>query len=353
MSFKPTSGSILVLSRWLNRLHSFAHQSLKDQNKNTGELDIAIGKTLSSIHSLVLPATPKHVPPDPPEDKISTISTSWLQIIEDEIFRFNSYGTEYIGSCTDALIKIQGIKRKLDQFSNTTIFRGEHRFGWPLIPKFARNRNIEIKDPRRVTPEELEAMRYFQNSVLHSDDLKVKIFGNSNPLDIEHPSWWHIMQHYDTIHGTRMIDVTSSLFSALYFACADWNGEVDETTDGKLYMFPYLPGRTDNKKPERCETSGRIISGEDESKDKLSEYFSIEDGIDFPRFRHATNPNDRSLAQDGFFAWQPYFTKPLKTFQTFPFRVFRGAKIEILSELSSIGYTRDRIIGSRDWILNS
>ena len=61
--------------------------------------------------------------------------------------------------------------------------------------------------------------------------------------------------------------------------------------------------------------------------------------------------NDRALAQDGYFVWQPIFTSPLKTYQIFPFRVFRGAKREIVAELASIGYTRERMLGDQKWLM--
>src|SRR4030067_648001 len=54
--------------------------------------------------------------------------------------------------------------------------------------------------------------------------------------------------------------------------------------------------------------------------------------------------NDRALAQDGYFVWQPIFTSPLKTYQIFPFRVFRGAKREIDAVHTSIYYTPDKML---------
>ncbi len=47
------------------------------------------------------------------------------------------------------------------------------------------------------------------------------------------------------------------------------------------------------------------------------------------------------------------FTSPLHTFQIFPFRIYRGAKREIIAELASIGYTRERILGNEDWLLRN
>lgn len=147
-----------------------------------------------------------------------------------------------------------------------------------------------------------------------------------------------------------MLDVTTSIFCALYFACADWDGAVDESVDGKLYMFPYQPGRGDTPTPDRFRGMGAITGPEDQMQTSLEEYFTVEGSLDFPRFRTAIYRNDRALAQDGYFVWQPMFTSPLKTTQIFPFRVYRNAKREIIAELASIGYTRDRILGNHEWI---
>jgi hypothetical protein len=266
-------------------------------------------------------------------------------VVQEELFRFNQHGTEYIGSCSEAMMKCHGIKRALDQFQETMYFRGEHRFGWALLPRVSRSGAIDIDEFTKVTPEELCAVRRFQHEVLDDPKKTNSIFGSRPPLDIDDAGWWHLMQHYSEVEATRMIDVTTSIFCALYFACANWDGDIDDTVDGKLYMFPQQPGRGDTATPQRFRSTGPIISGEDVTQSALVDYFNVEDGFEFPRFRTATYRNDRALAQDGYFMWQPNFNKPLKTYQIMPFRVFRGAKREIVAELAAIGYTRARILG--------
>ena len=160
----------------------------------------------------------------------------------------------------------------------------------------------------------------------------------------DHPGWWSIMQHYDVDHGTRMLDVTSSMHCGLFFACANWDGSVDTSVDGKLYMFPYQPGRGETKSPDM--DRGRVVGSEDQKQLTADEYFTIEGSTDFPRFRVSPARNDRALSQDGFFAWQPNFDQPLQTFQLHPFRIHRDYKKSILSELSAMGYTRDRILAT-------
>lgn len=351
MRHKPTTSSRDILVRWLNRFDILAHEHYRATGRSASDIHDAIGKAISSLCSTPLDSPPEHVPPTTEDIRDFHVGDSWLPIVEEELFRFNQYGTGYIASCSEALMKCHGIKRAIDQFGNTMFFRGEHQFGWALLPRFARNRKHTIEDCSKVTPQELDAVRRFQKGILE-DPTKLKaIFGDGPTLEIEDAGWWHLMQHYDDVDATRMIDVTTSIFCALYFACADWDGTVDESIDGKLYMFPYQPGRGDTPTPQRFRETGPIISGEDETQSTLEDYFSIEGSLEYPRFRAAIYRNDRALAQDGYFVWQPMFTSPLKTYQIFPFRIFRGAKREIIAELASIGYTRDRILGNKEWLL--
>lgn len=153
------------------------------------------------------------------------------------------------------------------------------------------------------------------------------------------------MQHYDEKNGTRMIDITSSLYSALYFACADWDGSVDETKDGKLYMFPTPTGRTETDTPDMFKD--QIVGSEDKIEITVETYFNIQNHTHVPRFRISPIMNNRALSQDGYFMWQPYFDRKFNTDilgSHFPFRIHRDYKKSIIKELESIGYTRDRIL---------
>jgi hypothetical protein len=145
------------------------------------------------------------------------------------------------------------------------------------------------------------------------------------------------MQHYDEKYGTRMIDVTTSIFSALYFACANWDGTVDESIDGALYLFAGRAWReeTANAGPYDCEDPLRHSAGD---------YFNALAHPDSARFREDRGRNDRLIAQDGFFLWQPRFERPLEPGQFFKFRVCRSDKKRILCELYSTGYTARRIV---------
>lgn len=45
------------------------------------------------------------------------------------------------------------------------------------------------------------------------------------------------MQHHNEKFGTRLLDITSSIYTGLYFACIGWKGEIDSVNDGILYSF--------------------------------------------------------------------------------------------------------------------
>lgn len=342
MEYVPTEASREILISWLNRFDKLAHEHQRAADKSTADIHDAISKAISALRAIRLDP-----PPDPvPLSTAFLIDGDWLTTLEEELFRFNQCGTGYIASCAEALVKCHGVKRTLDKFGSPMFFRGEHRFGWELLPRFARkNTGPTIENPLRVTPQELDAVRRFQQDVLGDTDKSKEIFGDGPTLGMEDAGWWHLMQHYDDVDGTRMIDVTTSIFCALYFACANWDGSVDESVDGKFYMFPYPPGREDTPNPERCSKTGLLSGEEDETQLTLEEYFTVEGRDEIPRFRRAIYRNDRVLAQDGYFVWQPMFMSSLRTFQICPFRIYRGAKQEIIAELASIGYTRERILG--------
>jgi FRG domain len=279
-----------------------------------------------------------------PKSNHFQVGKQWIDFAYNELLEFNARGDEYICSTTEALIKCNSIKRLFDGFKTPLYFRGEHNFGWELIPRLGRQQNFDWtkEDPNKVTKLELELVKKFQDSVKTDKKLSEKIFGLSPILDDNNPGWWSIMQHYDDLNGTRMLDVTSSIFCSLYFACANWDGTIDNSVDGKLYMFPYALGRGETETPERIR--GQLVGAEDELQNNITDYFSIEKHIEIPRFRKSPIRNDRVISQDGLFVWQAKFNEPLSTFQIFPFRVHRDFKKSIIAELDAMGFTKDRIL---------
>jgi len=272
------------------------------------------------------------------------VGEQWVEHGHNELTEFNARGNEYICSTTEALIKCNSIKRMYDDFTTPMYFRGEHHFGWELISKLGRDNAFDWtkEDPNKVTQLELKLVKEFQKKVRSNQSLSEQIFGQNQVLDDGSSGWWSIMQHYDAVHGTRMIDITSSLFCALYFASANWDGAIDDSVDGKLYMFPTALGRGEIDAPERDKC--QLVDYDDEVQNNLEDYYNIENHEKIPRFRKSPIRNDRVISQDGLFAWQAKFNEPLSTYQIFPFRVHRDFKEKIIAELASMGFTKDRIL---------
>ena len=150
------------------------------------------------------------------------------------------------------------------------------------------------------------------------------------------------MQHFDPVYGTRMLDVTSSIFCGLFFACAGWDGSVNDKEDGRLYIFPMTTVRGEDQNP--FTVRGRNCDINDKKMDSANSYFDIEAHEDTVRIRTSPFRNNREIAQDGYFIWQPQISDAINPGQYFDFRVARDCKIQILQELYSIDYTAERII---------
>lgn len=336
-------GNRRILIKWIERAYQELHKQGSSYTPGDGGSIGRLMNAIGALHDLKI---------DPPSINVPAslqfqVGQQWIDNALEEIFQFNAMGDEYICSITEAVLKCNGIKKLFDGYATPLFFRGEHVFGWELKSRLGRNLAVDwnIEDPHNVISEESRLLSSFQDRCKQDRTLRTIIFGDEGVLlDPNHPGWWSLMQHYDETHGTRMIDITASLYCALFFASANWDGTVDDSVDGKLYMFPYQPGRGETDTPERYKDE--LIGDEDERNVKANEYFKVEKHLDMPRFRVSPARNDRALSQDGYFVWQPYFDKALQTFQLFAFRIHRNFKKSIVKELAAMGYTRDRILSN-------
>ncbi len=326
---KVHEGSFRVLTKWLQWIQAaLVEQGVPHKPGDSGPVDM-IDKAIGALYrNLKREPLSTNVP-------VSThfqVNQTWIDLALRDLYQFNSMGDEYICSTVEAVIKCSGIKQAIDQYEEALFYRGEHNFGWELISRLGRKLHIDwdATDPCQVTVEEKRLLSEFQSRCASDSTINSVVFGNSVPLPMHHPGWWSLMQHYDEANGTRMIDVTSSLFCALFFACVNWDGTVDSSIDGKLYMFPYQPGRGEILSPKRFREHLIDDEDEDEKQYTIDDYFNVEAHPNTPRFRVSPARNDRALSQDGFFVWQSFFDRPLKTYQIFPFRIHREYKHSIL-----------------------
>ena len=223
-------------------------------------------------------------------------------------------------------------------------YRGEHRYGWALKSRAQRKMESEndkcLSIANGITDREIVELRRFQRQVKSEPDLELEVVQDRRLPD-DDPEWLPLMQHYDEEFGTRMIDVTSSIFAGLHFACVDWDGLIDFDTDGLLYVF-FDHGRYYKYKPNK------------NFKDDISEFVPDKVADSFKRWRHpeyihhytSTKYSMREFAQDGHFLVQgdlsvePIFGGTAKFKLCVPY----WAKARIIEELWFAGYTPERIV---------
>lgn len=317
--------------------------TLKDQSQD-GQLLRELGAGLGALHKI---SHTGKAPLQPiPAGSTGNYVDNWLNLAIKELNDFNKHGSHYVTSCSEALLKVHGVTNIWHgnpANRKRIYFRGEHHYGYPLVSRLGRNKSAaQSNTPTGATNFELQLLSNFQAQVLRDDALRSDVFGAQEPLNKDHPDWWAIMQHFDQSFGTRMLDVTSSIFCALYFACAGWNGDVDVDKDGCLYVFPQLSVRGATPNPNMI--NGKLNDTNDRQMNSAQSYFTIEGSLETARFRKTSHRNDREVAQDGYFVWQPKFWEPMQLGQSFTIRVARDSKMDILRELYSIGYTADRIV---------
>lgn len=118
-----------------------------------------------------------------------------------------------INTTAEALTYLYNISLNTSDFR----FRGQAKSSWPLTPKIYRYNSFQ---------------RY--QAIIHERDLMKFRPLNPNPplthttFEIE---WLMVCQHYDV--PTRLLDWTSDILIALYFACAD-KTQIDE--DGAIFI---------------------------------------------------------------------------------------------------------------------
>ena len=153
-----------------------------------------------------------------------------------------------------------------------------------------------------MPPTELDEIDRFQNDVRRTSVLSKEIRNGALFLPCRSdPRWLPLMQHYDEEFGTRMLDISSSIFAGLYFASVGWDGEIDTNHDGILYLFMRGTGLTargyyyDQRSPDF-----------DVEIDELAPKNLKSSFVDWPhpeyfRIYKSSTSSPRELAQDGWF----------------------------------------------------
>ena len=263
-------------------------------------------------------------------------------ITEDVVACFGRAGSGAVASVAEAMMTVNALARPFG--AAKIYYRGEHNYGWELKSRAQRKLEESGDLPDEVngiTDRELDELRRFQDQVHTDPDLELELVRYGTLPASDDPEWLPIMQHYDPEFGSRMLDISSSVFAGLHFACVDWDGRIDFETDGLLYVF------FDHGRYYKSEHTGDF-------DDEISEFLPVKITDSFknwrcPEYLHhyrSAQYSMREFAQDGYFlvqsdlALEPVFGGRGK----FKLCIPHWAKARIISELWFAVYTPERIV---------
>ncbi|MCK4712848.1 MAG: FRG domain-containing protein, partial [Marinosulfonomonas sp.] len=235
----------------------------------------------------------------------------------DKFFMFANHalvdmiGREHVNSIAEAFLKTKSLMRmqaKSNSGHQRFFFRGHRDITWELVPRKGRALResgwqppeiyLDEQDRTTTVPLEIDSLEAFKASwKTHRD---IDDIDRDKLISEDSPEWWFRMQHYDTGHGTRMLDITTSLTSALLFACVDWStglvDDGDDSKDGVIYFWVEGTIGVDDFLIRTMPKSD-------------NDFFN--NGSDAPRLIVNPPHNERSKAQAGGFLWWPQFWKSL------------------------------------------
>ena len=308
--------------------------------------------------------------PIPPFPDREYSHAGWEALIRNELHAFNCRGNAYITRISECLIKTMGLINILqggNKAPRLSLYRGQCNAAWPVISSIGR------KVPKGVTNKitevsnfELQALAKWQDRIQKDTVLLEEIFGqrigvspwrrclarwrSTLPWPRNDGRWWALKQHYDDddkMGGSRLIDLTSSPLCGLYFACIDWDGNIDESVDGALWVLSTPPGRRFADKDYVSELDDYDPDFDDVAGETIHNYFCLDRHADVVRTVLSHHENQRSLAQDGYFIFSGRFNEPLQNWygqKPFCFVVPGEFKKGIARELYRVGYTPRKII---------
>ena len=190
----------------------------------TPSMQQALGKAYGELIGYAMTHAVAPSPEMPPN--ATKLEINWIEVALREIEGFNSEGENAICSVTEAHWKVHGLMNVWHQGNRDRFFfRGEHHSNWSLKSSAARSGLVPAENPLNVSSGEMEELRRFQANVQADQRLSSEVFSDGRVSSLESAEWWALMQHYNG--GTRLVDITSSIFCALFFACADWDGAID------------------------------------------------------------------------------------------------------------------------------
>jgi len=352
-----TSGNLELFANHVESLNAHFDEPLRkvDQkisaqiNQARQELSAGSARISSYRNSEVTEAIPKRKPIIDSEGNISnqtsfTEPTSWTRAVaEDMAATLGRGGSGAIVSIAEGLMVVNFLAHS--HSADKVYYRGEHRYGYELKSRAHRTMETEvggkIESTNGITDREIEELRRFQDQVKSDPDIIDEArLRNVLPED-NAPEWLPIMQHYDERFGTRLLDITSSIFAGIHFACIDWNGNIDFDTDGVLYVF-LGHGRHYLSQP-----TGTF---DDEVSEFVPDYVenSFKDWRcpDYLHHYASTQSSLREIAQDGHFFVQSDLSLPFTIGAKGQYKICipYWAKARLIQELWFAGFTPEKMV---------
>lgn len=280
--------------------------------------------------------------------KLNTDETSYVNIeggwrilaLEELAKEFGRYGTDAISGLAELVLYTNALAKVFG--TSNLFYRGENYYGYKLTSRAERYLDENEGQEAGITNREINELRRFQAEFKANLPYDFPTIGDLP--DDDDPRWLPIMQHYDEKFGTRLLDITSSPFAGLYFACVSWDGSIDDSKDGLIYAF--FPG---GNMPIRGRYYDYIPENYDEEMDELpienvELCFRDWEAPEVLRLYQSSFLTPRELAQDGSFLVKGALTDKYGFGQGFKFRVPAEVKVNIVRELWLAGYTPKRMV---------
>ena len=270
----------------------------------------------------------------------------WKKTFFDEMVNaFGMNGKDTVSSVEEAVCYSYSIARLFG--SSQIFYRGEQYYGNPLLSRAERYMSNDDKCSLGISVKEMKELRRFQKEVLNNRQLNKSIKSNKLFLPrINDSKWLAIMQHYDEKFGTRLIDISTSVFTGLYFSCVGWDGTIDTTKDGLLYLFTIgnglgLPVRRNYYDFKTSEFNSEY---DDIAPNRVKKSFLNWNSPEYFRIYKSSAQSPREIAQDGWFLVRGKIDCDANFGQGFKFRIPATYKTEIAKQLWLNGYTPERMI---------
>ena len=345
----PTKGTIDFFSQYLDALIAHLLQDTPPEKKDEVFSEVrkiqAIKSTFSHLEQLerITKVEPKLLL-EKDQTVNMEISAGWHQLaLESFVDTFGRYGSDAVSSVAEATFYANAFAIAFGSYN--LFFRGEQCYGFELQSRAERFLSVPLAQKAGITKQEIDELRRFQKEVDSDPELENSIRKQGEIPHEDSPLWLPIMQHYDETFGTRLLDISSSVYTGLYFACVGWNGVIDTEHDGILYSFMLgslgltMRGFYYDQKPENFDDEMDNIAPE-----SIENSFKDWEHPEVLRLYRSSSASDREIAQDGYFLVKGALKEGYGFGQGFKYRIPAEVKEKIAKELWLAGYTPERMI---------